>query len=285
MSALHRRATAPGTEGLTIRINPATEAANLGGAGWHWISFSAHVLGPGESIVRPADDLEVAVIVLQGAVRIVAGGRSFSEVGSRASVFESVPAPVLLVEPGTAIEITALGEVSIALAGAPGGDTRETRLIEPAAIHVEVRGAGQTSRTVHHLLPPEAAAGRLILVEVLTPGGNWSSYPPHKHDTDDPPRERQLEELYYYHFRRPQGYAFQRVYTADRSLDETITPMTGDVVLVPRGYHPVGVPAGYDCHYLNVMAGPIREWRFTLDDDHAWLMDWDPNASNDGRCP
>jgi 5-deoxy-glucuronate isomerase len=113
---------------------------------------------------------------------------------------------------------------------------------------------------------------------VVTPGGNWSSYPPHKHDTNDPPRERQLEELYYYRFRRPRGFAFQRVYTADRSLDEAITPMDGDAVLVPRGYHPVGVPAGYDCYYLNVMAGPIREWRFTIDPDHEWLMDWNPNA-------
>lgn len=281
MSGLLRRATSPGIEGVTVRIDPATEAADLGGAGWHWISFSAHILGAGESIVRAADDLEVGVVVLEGTARIEAAGRSFSEIGSRASVFEPVPAPVLLVEPGQPIEITALSSASIAIAAAPGGDVRETRLIEPAAIRVEARGAGQTARTVHHLLPPEAAAGRLIVVEVLTPGGNWSSYPPHKHDTDDPPRECQLEEVYYYRFRRPQGYAFQRVYTADRSLDESMTPMTGDVVLVPRGYHPVGVPAGYDCYYLNVMAGPIREWRFTVDGDHAWLMDWGPNATLD----
>jgi 5-deoxy-glucuronate isomerase len=131
---------------------------------------------------------------------------------------------------------------------------------------------------VHHLLPPEARAGRLILFEVITPGGNWSSYPPHKHDTDDPPRERALEELYYYRFDRPEGFAVQRVYSADRSLDETVTAGDGDVVLVPRGYHAVAAAAGYECYYLNVMAGPVREWRFTVDPDHAWLMDWDPDA-------
>jgi 5-deoxy-glucuronate isomerase len=132
---------------------------------------------------------------------------------------------------------------------------------------------------VRNLLPAEALAGRLIVVEVLTPGGHWSSFPPHKHDEQDPPRETRLEELYYYRFDRPQGFAFQRVYTADRSLDAALTPMHGDVVLVPRGYHVVGVPAGYACYYLNVMAGPLREWRFTLDPDHAWLMDWNPRGN------
>ncbi|KRT64257.1 MAG: KduI/IolB isomerase, 5-deoxy-glucuronate isomerase [Chloroflexi bacterium CSP1-4] len=152
-----------------------------------------------------------------------------------------------------------------------------TRLVEPAEMRVEQRGRGNTARRIHHLLPPDAEAGRLILVEVFTPGGNWSSYPPHKHDTEDQPRESYLEELYYYRFARPEGFAFQRIYTADRSLDEALTPMDGDVVLVPKGYHPVGMPAGYDGYYLNVMAGPTRLWHFTMDPDHAWLMDWDPS--------
>jgi 5-deoxy-glucuronate isomerase len=278
MSGLYRRASSPGPEGVTIRIDPATEPADLGGAGWRWISFSAHTLEAGATITRAADDGEVGVVVLEGTVDLTAGGTAFGQVGSRASVFEPTPPPVLLVEPGRPIDITALGRATVALAAAPGGAIRETRLVEPAAMPIEARGAGQTARTVRHLLPPEARAGRLIIVEVLTPGGNWSSYPPHKHDTDDPPRERQLEELYYYRFRRPGGFAFQRVYTADRSLDEAIAPMDGDAVLVPRGYHPVGAPAGYDCYYLNVMAGPIREWRFTIDPDHQWLMDWAPPA-------
>jgi 5-deoxy-glucuronate isomerase len=278
MSELQRRANAPGPDHATIRIDPAAEPPNLGGAGWHWISFSAHALEASETIARPGDDREVGVVVLEGSVRLSSGGRSYGEVGSRASVFEPTPPPVLLVEPGRPIEVTALGQATVAVTAAPGGAIRETRLIEPAAMRVEARGAGQTARTVRHLLPAEAAAGRLILVEVLTPGGNWSSYPPHKHDTNDPPRECLLEELYYYRFRREHGFAFQRVYTADRALDEAITPMHGDAVLVPRGYHPVGVPAGYDCYYLNVMAGPVREWRFSLDPDHAWLIDLSPEA-------
>jgi 5-deoxy-glucuronate isomerase len=278
MSELHRRATQPGPDGTTVRVDPATEPADLGGAGWHWISFAAHELDSGIAIVRPGDNHEVAIVALEGSVGITAGGTSFADVGSRASVFDSTPPPVFLAEPGLQVEVTASGPASVLVASAIGGSIRETRLIEPASMRIEERGAGQTARTVRHLLPPEARAGRLIIVEVMTPGGNWSSYPPHKHDVDDPPVECLLEELYYYRFRRPAGFAFQRVYTTDRVLDESLTPMDGDVVLVPRGFHPVGVPAGYDAYYLNVMAGPVREWRFTLDPDHAWLMDWDPRA-------
>jgi 5-deoxy-glucuronate isomerase len=281
MSGLLRPASEGGPNGTTVRIEPAGEGANVGhpgSLGWRWISFAAHTLEPGASVSRPADDHEVALIVLEGAVRVATDRASFDEVGSRASVFEAVPPPVLLVGPGEALEITALRRARIAVAAAPGGDVAESRLIEPATMRVEARGHDRTARTVHHLLPAEAAAGRLILFEVITPGGNWSSYPPHKHDTDDPPRERALEELYYYRFDRPEGFAVQRVYSADRSLDETVTAGDGDVVLVPRGYHAVAAAAGYECYYLNVMAGPVREWRFTVDPDHAWLMDWDPDA-------
>ncbi len=227
---------------------------------------------------REGDGQEVGLVVLEGSIRIQAGRRVFDDVGSRHSVFDVSPAPVLLAAPGVSIAVEALDAARVAFAAAPGGDVRVTRLIEPTSMRIEERGAGQTARTVRHLLPPESEAGRLILVEVVTPGGNWSSYPPHKHDIEDPPRESKLEELYYYRFARPEGFAFQRVYTADRSLDEALTPMDGDVVLVPRGYHPVGAPAGYDCYYLNVMAGPTRLWNFTLDPDHAWLMDWDPRT-------
>ena len=100
----------------------------------------------------------------------------------------------------------------------------------------------------------------------------------HKHDTEDPPREAKLEELYYYRFAKPQGYAVARVYTPDRRLDAVMAPMDGDLVLVPEGYHPVGAAAGYDCYYLNIMAGPNRAWHFTIDPDHQWLMDWSPAA-------
>ena len=262
---LHRPAGRPGPDGSTVRIEPSREPADLGGAGWRWVEFAAHTLADGATVRRGADDREVALIVLEGTVDVRAGTQTFGRIGSRSSVFDPAAPPVVLLTPGEDLEVTARGAAAIAIGAARGGDPHPSRLIEADAIRVETRGAGQTERTVRHLLAPDAAAGRLILFEVLTPAGNWSSYPPHKHDTEDQPRESQLEELYYYRFARPEGFAFTRVYTADRSLDAAMTPADGD-----------------DCYYLNVMAGPTRLWHFTVDPDHVWLMDWDPTVPRKG---
>jgi 5-deoxy-glucuronate isomerase len=269
--SLLRRAAARDASGLVCAIDPAT-------AGWDWVTFHVYELAPGQGVARSADDQERVALVLEGHARVRAGDRDLGLVGSRTSVFDGPPAPVVLVEPGLAVSVVAETAALVAIAAAPGGSIGRTALIGPDEILVEARGEGSTARRIHHLLPPSTEAGRLIVFEAYTPGGNWSSYPPHKHDTEDPPTEARLEELYYYRFAKPQGFAFARVYTADRSLDEAMTPMTGDVVLVPEGYHPVGVPAGYDCWYLNVMAGPNRAWYFTVDPDHAWLMNWSPSA-------
>ncbi len=269
---LLRRAAAPGPDGLVCGTDPAD-------AGWDWTTFHAYRLAPGQTVSRSSDDNEHLVLVLEGRARLRAGDEDLGEQGSRDSVFDGPPPPVLLVAPGTSLEVTATTDALVAIGAAPGGELRRTELFAPADILVEARGEGNTARRIHHLLPPGTEAGRLIAFEVYTPGGNWSSYPPHKHDTENPPIEARLEELYYYKFAKPgQGFAFARVYTPDRSLDETMTPMDGDLVLVPEGYHPVGVPAGYDCYYLNVMAGPNRAWHFTLDPDHEWLMNWSPPA-------
>ena len=268
---LLRRAAAPDSAGRTVSVDAAS-------AGWEYLDFSAHRLAAGDRIAHAGDDRERLVIVLEGRAAVRSEERDFGTVGSRTSVFDGPPPPVILLAPDRPFEVRAATDAVLVVAGAPGGAVRRTVLIEPADITVETRGAGQTERRIHHLLPPSAEAGRLIAYEVFTPGGNWSSYPPHKHDTENPPIEARLEELYYYRFAKPQGFAFARVYTPDRSLDEAMTPMDGDLVLVPEGYHPVGAPAGYDCYYLNVMAGPNRAWHFTVDPDHAWLMNWDPAA-------
>ena len=268
---LLRRAAAPGPDGRIVAVDPAS-------AGWEYLDFAAHRLSAGDRLGRPADDRERLVLVLEGRAAVRSGERDFGTVGSRSSVFDGPPPPVILLAPDRELEVVAATDALVAVASAPGGAIRRTAIVPPEDIAVETRGTGPTERRIHHLLPPGAKAGRLIAFEVLTPGGHWSSYPPHKHDTENPPVEARLEELYFYRFARPQGFAIARVYTPDRSLDETMTPMDGDVVLVPEGYHPVGVPAGYDCYYLNVMAGPNRAWHLTVDPDHAWLMDWDPAA-------
>jgi 5-deoxy-glucuronate isomerase len=268
---LLRRAAAPDSHGTIHAIEPAD-------AGWSYVGFAALRLEPGAALAVPGDERERLVLVLEGWAAARVGGHDFGEVGSRTSVFDGPPPPVILAAPGDGVEIVARERSLVVVASAPAGLTRRTACVPPGEILVEQRGSGQTARRIHHLLPPAAEAGRLIAFEVFTPGGNWSSYPPHKHDTEDPPRESYLEEVYFYRFARPQGFAFQRVYTPDHSLDESLAPGDLDIVLVPRGYHPVGAAAGYDCYYLNVMAGPNRAWHFTVDPDHAWLMDWNPAA-------
>ena len=268
---LLRHAAPPAPDGTIVDIDPAS-------AGWEYTGITAYRLRPGQRVARPGDDRERLVLVLEGRAEVRVGETDLGPLGSRASVFDGPPPPVVLVAPRTAFDLVAQTDALVVVASAPGGPVEITRCFGPDEILVEARGSGQTARRIHHLLPPTTEAGRLIAYEVFTPGGNWSSYPPHKHDTEEPPVEARLEELYFYRFARPQGFAFQRVYTRDGSLDEALTPHDGDVVLVPRGYHPVGAPAGYDCYYLNVMAGPNRAWYFTIDPDHAWLMDWNPAA-------
>jgi 5-deoxy-glucuronate isomerase len=266
--------------GLLRRASDAADAplhhVPAEAAGWEYLTFEAHRLPPGLGLRREADDQEVLIIALEGHVSVRVGDRVYEDVGTRESVFDGPPPAAVLAAPGTGIEVETAAGALVTLGSAPGGETQVTRLIEPGSVLVESRGSGRTSRRIHHVLPPGAEAGRLIAFEVFTPGGNWSSFPPHKHDTQDPPRESYLEEIYFYRFARPAGFAVQRVYTTDGSLDETLTARDGDLVIVPRGYHVVGAAPGYDCYYLNLMAGPTREWRFTFDPDHAWLMDWDP---------
>jgi 5-deoxy-glucuronate isomerase len=268
---LLRRALAPDpASGKVHAITPQRAA-------WQYVGFADYRLRAGMTLECLGDERERAVIVLEGAATIRAGGVSYGSLGSRTTVFDGPPPPVLLLEPGLDLTIEAEGAATVIVADAPGATVRRTQLFEPDDLYIETRGAGITERRIHHLLPPSTEAGRLILFEVFTPGGNWSSYPPHKHDTEDPPNEAYLEELYYYRFKRPEGWGFARVYTPDGSLDASFAPRDSDVLLIPRGYHPFGAPAGYDAYYLNVMAGPHRAWHFTVDPEHAWLMNWDPN--------
>ncbi|WP_244131089.1 5-deoxy-glucuronate isomerase, partial [Burkholderia multivorans] len=146
----------------------------------------------------------------------------------------------------------------------------------------ETRGAGANLRHVRHILPETEPAESLLVVESVTPAGNWSSYPPHRHDTDDGEQQTYLEETYYHRVSPPQGFAIQRVYTDDRSLDETLAAYDKHVVLVPRGYHPVAAAHGYDLYYLNVMAGPRRTWHVHNEPAHEWLLQPGASVATDG---
>ena len=182
------------------------------------------------------------------------------------------PALVGLLPPHNEVSVAAEEDCEIAICSAPATGKFPPRVIAPGDVETLTRGKGTNTRHVRNILPETASAESLLVVEVITPSGHWSSYPPHKHDRDDLPRESLLEETYYHRFSPPQGFALQRVYTDDRELDETMAVGDRDVVLVPRGYHPVGAAHGYDLYYLNVMAGPKRTWRFHNDPAHEWLM-------------
>ena len=239
-------------------------------AGWTYVGFKVVQLADGERASGSESDRESCIVVLSGRADVVAGASRFENIGGRASVFEDRAPAAVYVPAGVAYEITAHGNLEIAIGTAPG-EGGETRLISPDRMSRETRGVGTNTRYVRNILPETETAHSLLITEVITPGGHWSSYPPHKHDRLAPPHESALEEVYYHRLNPPQGFAFQRVYTDDRSIDEAVAVEDGDVVLVPEGYHPVGAPHGYDLYYLNIMAGPKRTWIFNNDPAHDWI--------------
>jgi 5-deoxy-glucuronate isomerase len=254
----------PADNGTVLDVTPDS-------AGWRHVGFRVVRLAPGQRHQGGAPDREACLVLLSGTADIRAGDHGWQGIGGRKSVFEDRPPASVYVPAGTPFEVTAAGEVELAVCTAPGMPGLPPRLIDPATMSREVRGTGTNRRFVRNILPETEPADSLLVVEVLTPGGNWSSYPPHKHDRDVPGEETALEETYYHRLHPPQGFAFQRVYTDARDLDETITVGDGEVVMVPRGYHPVGAPHGYDLYYLNVMAGPKRQWIIKNDPAHEWI--------------
>ena len=266
MSNLVVRRNPPDDEGRLVSVTPES-------AGWSHVGFEVFRLPRAARIERPTAGREVCAVMLTGRADISFGGQQWRDVGARASVFEGTPDAVYA-PPGGSIAIAASSEAcEVALCWAAAKRGAEVLLLPAANCRPFKRGSGRTERTINNILMEDHPAESLLVTEVVTPGGNWSSYPPHKHDIDDPPRETYLEETYYHRTARPDGFAVQLVYTDDRSLDEAIQVRDGDVVLVPRGYHPVAAGPGYDLYYLNVMAGPHRRWLVTTDPDHRWQLD------------
>jgi 5-deoxy-glucuronate isomerase len=241
-------------------------------AGWKYVGFAAYRLRQGETITLPSNALERCIVVLSGMVSVRAGSDTWKEIGARASVFEDRSPYAVYLPRGGSASVEAHSSAEIGVASAPGSGARKARLIEPSSMKRFSRGIGANTRYVCDILPETEPADSLLVVEVRTPSGHSSSYPPHKHDTDNPPAETSLEETYYHRLNPAQGFVFQRVYTDDRSLDESMAVEDHDVVMVPRGYHPVVVPYGYESYYLNVMAGPKREWHFHNDPVHEWML-------------
>lgn len=243
-------------------------------AGWTHVGFRALRLAAGQTETLHTGERELCIVVLTGTVDVTVDGVAHTGLGTRASVFEPVSPAAVYVPSARAVQIHAARDAEVALCSAPCDDrARETRVLAPARMKRSVRGQGTNLRHVCDILPhDDPTAAHLLVVEVLTPASHSSSYPPHKHDQETPPQETQLEETYYHRLNPPQGFAFQRVYTDDRSLDEACAVENHDVVMVPCGYHPVVAPHGYDLYYLNVMAGPNRLWVFKNDPAHEWML-------------
>jgi len=240
-------------------------------AGWSYVGFEVHDLRKGEVLRAETGDREVCIVMVYGRADVAASGKDFGHIGERSSPFFGEPWAVY-VPARSGYRIEADTDCEVALCSAPATGRLPPRLITPDDVGHETRGSGTNTRHVRNILPDSSPhAENLLVVEVITPGGHWSSYPPHKHDTDNFPSETYLEETYYHQLKRGSGFAFQRVYTADGSLDETMAVHHRDCVLVPKGFHPVGAPHGFDLWYLNVMAGPRRAWKFSFDHDHSFL--------------
>lgn len=238
-------------------------------AGWKWMSFFVRRLAPGESWETRTDQEEAALVLLGG--RCAADwGEGAKPIGERAHVFEGLPYALYLpCHSGARLKAETMCEV--AECRVPSQARGAPRLVTPQDVKVSLRGGGNASRQIVDVMGPDFPADKLVVVEVYTPSGNWSSYPPHKHDVHNPPTEADLDEIYYYRMAHPAAYALQRLYTGNGNRDLTLTVRDGDSVLVRDGYHPVVAGYGYDVYYLNFLAGSMHALAFTEDPQHSWV--------------
>jgi len=270
MGNLLRKPTA--ASGKVHDITPET-------ANWGYVGFGLYRLKPGESASEYTGDTEVILVLVEGKAEIASGDVSFGALGERMSVFERLPPHCIYIPAGSEWSATATTDCTLAVCTAPAKPGRKVQVIGPEGIALTERGKDANTRYIYPIAMEERdVADSLLVTEVFTPAGNWSSYPPHRHDEDRFPDMTYLEESYYHRLNPAQGFAFQRVFTEDGSLDETMAVSDGDVVLVPKGHHPCGAPYGYELYYLNVMAGPLRKWRFENHPDHDWIYQRDAKS-------
>ncbi len=275
------------TETDRVHLTPDT-------AGWAYSGLRVVDLEPGGTCTLSRTGVETAVIPLRGGCTVEGDGFGFTLEG-RSSVFEATTdlcyLPVASDAARAETVVTSVRGGRFALATARADDVRRPRYHPAGEVAVEVRGAGQATRQINGLLSADVEGPqRLIVVEVLTPGGNWSSYPPHKHD-EWTETEVPLEEVYFFQVRGEHGFGLHRTYTTGDpagDIDETVTVRSDDVFLIPRGYHgPCVAAPGYDLYYLNVMAGPDpeRRWLICTDPEHEWQLGTWETASPDPRLP
>ena len=263
---------------VIVEVTPAS-------AGWDTIHFQARRLAAGRAWSFQTDGHELALVVLGGTLDVTSDRGAWQGLGRRANVFAGLPYALYLSR-NTAFTVTAATGCEFAVAWVAADQDFAPRLVTPAEAGIEIRGGDHATRQINRMLPPGFPCQRLVVVEVYTPGGNWSSYPPHKHDVhtvgpDGSLIQADLDEVYYYKSDRPEGYALQRVYTDAESplhragcpIDAAVIARNDDVVLIPEGYHPVSSPVGYTTYYLNILAGTAQSLASHDDPQYVWVKD------------
>lgn len=265
-----------------LKVRPDPAAATPESFGFEFLALRTLKLAAGQTFTENTGARELAVVMLGGVCAVASTAGDFPSVGKRQDVFSGLP-HTLYLPLGTTYTLTASTSCDMVLCYCQAEERHPASLISPADVRVEIRGGGNATRQINHMIQPGFAAHRILICEVYTPSGNWSSYPPHKHDIHNPPGEVDLEEYYYYRIDKPEGYAIQKVYSADRRIDETLTVRDGDLVLVPEGYHPVVAAHGYNVYYLNALAGSARSMAASDDPEYAWVRGtW---TTQDPRLP
>jgi 5-deoxy-glucuronate isomerase len=256
--------------------------------GWQYLNFQARLLKKGETWVGETEGNEYGIILLSGNYSVVTNHGSWQTVNGRKDVFSGI-AHTLYLPRNTHFELTAeTDELDLAYGWCETDKDFKAVFKTPEQASIEIRGGDNATRQINDLIGPGFPCHRLIAVEVYTPSGNWSSFPAHKHDerkVNDMGElvEAHLEETYFYKIDKPQGFAIQQIYTTDRSLNELAVAKNNDVVLIPRGYHPVVAGHGYNVYYLNFLTGSDQSLANTPDPDHEWIFNsW---KGKDHRIP
>ena len=257
-------------------------------AGWEFLNFNARILKKGQVWKGFTGENEYGIILLSGDYSVKTDQGNWKTRNGRKHVFDGI-AHTLYLSRNTEFELTAESEIlDIALGWCETTEDHPAQFKEPTKSVIEIRGGDNATRQINSLIEPGFDCQRLVSVEVYTPSGNWSSFPAHKHDerildNDGNLIEARLEETYFYKTDKPQGYAIQQIYTGDRSLDEIAVARNNDVVMVPKGYHPVVAGHGYNIYYLNFLTGSDQSLANTNDPDHEWIYDsW---SGKDSRIP
>jgi 5-deoxy-glucuronate isomerase len=273
-SVIHSLSTSHSQSGELLRFTRQE-------VGWEWMSFVVRRLVPPETLSLQTQGEEMALVLLSGQCTGDWGEGPVS-IGGRKSVFSGLPFALYLPS-GNGVTLKAETVCEFAECRVPSTASLRPRLIRPKDISTNLRGGENASRQIVDVMPPEFPADKLVVVEVYTPGGNWSSYPPHKHEVHNPPIEADLDEIYYYRMKGAHAFAFQNLYSSDRTRSSILKVHDGDAVLVRDGYHPVVAGPGYDVYYLNFLAGTSRSMMVTEDPEHVWFRSsW---KQTDARLP